>query len=612
MVEQGGLVRFMDIRNVAIIAHVDHGKTTLVDALLKQSKTKLHKDSTETLIMDSNELEKERGITIFSKNASVIYKDTKINIIDTPGHADFGGEVERVLKMADGCLLLIDAKEGPMPQTRFVLKKALEMKLKIIVVVNKIDKSDARIHYVLDKTLDLFFELGADDTIADFPTIYASAKEGKAGLDSNLSEMTDITPVFETILKEIPTPSGSPDLPLQILITTLASDTHKGRIATGRIYNGSIKSGQDATQITRDGVNSKFRVTTLFTFEGLDRIEIQEAVAGDIVSVAGIAEPGIGETISDPANPTPLPVLKIEEPTIRVTFMVNNSPFAGKEGEFKTSRQIRERLYKELETDMALRVSDNSDGTWIVSGRGELHIAILIERMRREGYEFQVARPQVIDKVVDGKKLTPYELVFLEAPEEYSGTVIQKMSQRRGELKDMRTDNGIAYMDFLISTRGLFGYRSEFVTDTRGLGIINTIFFEYAPDNGYSHERDRGSLVVHETGVTTLYGLTAAQDRGTLFIGPASQVYKGQVIGENARNDDMRINVCKEKQLSNMRSKGEGGMEHFNTPHIMGLEDALEFIADDELVEVTPKNVRIRKTILDEQEARRKKSQGIV
>lgn len=601
----------MDIRNVAIIAHVDHGKTTLVDALLKQSKTKLKKDSTDTLIMDSNELEKERGITIFSKNASIIYNGTKINIIDTPGHADFGGEVERVLKMADGCLLLIDAKEGPMPQTRFVLKKALEMKHKIIVVVNKIDKPDARIHYVLSKALDLFFELGADDKTADFPILYASGKDGKAGLAEHLSEMSDITPVFDTILKEIPKPSGEIEKPLQILITTLSSDPHKGRIATGRIYNGKIRAGSEVIQITRDGTHNKFRVTALMTFSGLDRIETEEAFVGDIVAVAGIANPVIGETISDLENPTALPLLKIEEPTIRVMFMVNNSPFAGIEGEFKTSRQIRDRLYKELETDMALRVEDNPDGTWTVSGRGELHIAILIERMRREGFEFQVGRPQVIDKLVDGKTLTPYEQVFIESPEQYSGTVMQKMGQRRGELKDMRTDNGIVSMDFIITTRGLFGYRSEFVTDTHGLGIINTIFHEYAKDNGYAHEKDQGSLVSHETGVTTLYGLTNAQERGVLFVGPGVKVYKGQVIGQNSRSDDMRVNVCKEKQLSNMRSKGEGGMEHFNTPKEMSLEDGLEFIADDELVEVTPKSIRIRKKILDEMEERRRRSQGM-
>lgn len=607
---------YMNIRNIAIIAHVDHGKTTLVDALLKQSQTKLKKDAFDTLIMDSNELEKERGITIFSKNASVVWGPStgsgqaKINIIDTPGHADFGGEVERVLKMADGCLLLIDAKEGPMPQTRFVLKKAIEANLKIIVVVNKIDKKDARIHYVLDKTLDLFLEAGADDKTADFPIVYASAKEGKAGNEENLAEMKNITPLFETILKEIPPPSGSWQKPLQILITTLSSDPHKGRIATGRIYNGTIRNRQEIAQITRDGKINKYNITSLMTFVGLDRVEIEEGKTGDIVSVAGISNPVIGETISDPATPLALPILHIEEPTIRVSFMVNNSPFAGKEGEFKTSRQIRERLYKELETDMALGVEDSESGDWIVSGRGELHLAILIERMRREGYEFQVGRPQVIDKVINGKKLTPYERVFIETPDDFSGIVMQKLGARRAQLQDMKRKDGITYMEFVISTRGLFGYRSEFVTDTRGLGIINVLFEKYDEDNGYSHAREHGSLVAHESGVSNLYGLTNIQDRGMLFIGPGVDVYKGQVVGQNARSEDMGVNVCKTKQLSNMRSKGEGGTEHFNTPKTMGLEDALEFIADDELVEVTPKNVRIRKIILDEVEARRRKSQG--
>jgi GTP-binding protein len=595
----------MDIRNVAIIAHVDHGKTTLVDSLLKQSNTKMHKDTAENLIMDNNELEQERGITIFSKNASVVWHDVKINIIDTPGHADFGGEVERVLKMADACLLLIDAKEGPMPQTRFVLKKALEMKHKIIVVVNKIDKSDARIDYVLDKTLDLFLELGADDESADFPIVYASAKNGLAGLEPDLATMTDITPIFDTILKYTPVPSGKVENPLQILITTLASDAHKGRISIGRIYNGKVAAGQDITQITRDGEHKKFRVTSLMTFVGLERTETPEALVGDIVAVAGVADPVIGETISDTVNPTALPLLAIEEPTIRVSFMVNNSPFAGKEGEFKTSRQIRDRLYKELETDMALRVEDEAGGGWTVSGRGELHIAILIERMRREGYEFQVARPQVIDKVIDGKKLTPYETVFLEVPEDLNGVVMQKMGTRRGEMKDMRVENGVAFMEFVISTKGLFGYRSEFITDTKGLGIINTLFDRYDTDNGYSHERERDSLVAHETGQATLYALVSAQDRGDLFIEPQSQVYKGQVVGQHARAGDLWINVCKLKQLTNMRSKGEGVSTYFKTPHVMALEEALEYIADDELVEVTPKSIRIRKTILDENMARR-------
>ncbi len=601
----------INIRNVAIIAHVDHGKTTLVDALLKQSKTKMHKDTAETLIMDSNELEQERGITIFSKNASVVWNDTKINIIDTPGHADFGGEVERVLKMADGCLLLIDAKEGPMPQTRFVLKKALEMKLKIIVVVNKIDKPDARVHHVLDKTLELFLDLGADDNAADFPIVYASAKNGVAGLEPDLSKMTDITPVFEMIMDQVPAPSGDSKQGLQILITTLSSDPHLGRIAIGRIYNGEVKKGQEAAQITREGKINKFKITSLMTFEGLDKTETEEATCGDIVSVAGILNPVIGETIADPLSPTALPLLNIEEPTIRVNFTVNSSPFAGREGEFKTSRQLEERLYKELETDMALKVENSPSGGWIVSGRGELHLAILMERMRREGYEFQVARPQVIDKVIEGKTLTPYEKLYVEVPEEYSGTVIQKMGERRGDMVDMRSESGIVFMEFTISTRGLFGYRSEFVTDTRGLGIINSLFYKYGPDNGFTYNRQQGSIVAFEDGVTNGYALTSAQDRGQLFVKPAVPVYKGQVVGQNSRAEDISVNVCKTKNLTNMRSKGEGVGVHVKEPRKMDLEDALEYISDDELVEITPQNIRVRKIILDEAEARRKRSQGI-
>ncbi len=595
------------IRNIAIIAHVDHGKTTLVDALLRQSQTKLSKEMVnQEAIMDSNDLERERGITIFSKNASVQWGDTKINIIDTPGHADFGGEVERVLKLADGCLLLVDAKEGPMPQTRFVLKKALQMGHKVIVVINKIDKPGARPAWVLDKTFDLFVELGASDEAADFPVIYASAKQGKAGLEPDLEKMTDINPIFETVLKFISEPKADVEAPLQILVTTIGGDNFKGRIATGRIYNGIIKSGQDIMHINRDGQMKKCRVMALMTFAGLERIEVKEAVAGDIVAIAGITDINIGETIADVNNPVALPLLTIEEPTVKMTFTVNNSPFAGKEGEFTTSRQIRERLYKELETDMALKVSDTQDGNWVVSGRGELHLAILIERLRREGYEFQVSRPQVIIKEIDGQKMTPYEQVFIESPEAYSGAIIQKLGSRHGELREMRTENGIVFLEFIIPTRGLFGYRTEFLTDTKGLGIINTIFHQYLPDPANWRERDQGSLVAHETGTSNLYGLLNVQDRGVLFIGPGVDVYKGQVVGQNSRSEDIRVNVCKEKQLSNMRSKGDGVSEHFNAPKVMDLEDALEYIGDDELVEITPKNIRIRKVILDEAEARKK------
>jgi len=542
-----------------------------------------------------------------------MFRDTKINIIDTPGHADFGGEVERVLTMADGCLLLVDAKEGPMPQTRFVLKKALEKKLKIIVVVNKIDKPDARIHHVLDKTLDLFIELGADDDTADFPVVYASAKEGKAGLEADLSAMTDVTPIFEAILKHIPEPSGDPSKPLQMLMTTLSRDDYKGRIAIGRVYNGVAKQSQEVMHINRNGEMKKYRLTSLMTFVGLDRVDAAEVPAGDIVAVSGIPDISIGETIADVTDPVALPVLAIEEPTVKMTFSVNDSPFAGLEGEFKTSRQIRERLMKELETDTALRVEDTTDGKWMVSGRGELHLAILIERMRREGYEFQVSRPQVILKVIDGKKVAPFERVFLEAPQDYSGIIMQKMGARKANLEDMTTDDkGIVYFEFIMPTSALFGYRSEFITDTRGLGIINTNFEKFDVDTGEPIKRERGSLIASENGQSNLYGLTNIQDRGTLFIGPGVNVYKGQVVGENSRGEDMTVNVTKAKQLSNMRSKGDGSMEHFNVPHVMDLEDSLEFVNDDELVEVTPKNVRIRKKILDEVLARRMKSQGLL
>lgn len=595
-----------NVRNIAIIAHVDHGKTTLVDALLKQSKTYLNKDIADTeCIMDSNELERERGITIFSKNASVVYNGIKINIIDTPGHADFGGEVERVLNMADGCLLLVDAKEGPMPQTRFVLKKALEMGHKIIVVINKIDKADARIDFALNSTFDLFVELGADDKSLNFPIIYASSKLGVAGLEPDLNKMKDIAPIFETIIENVPEPIGDENKPLQILVTNITGDNYKGRIAIGKIFNGKVKAGQDIMHINREGKTRKYRLMSLMTFSGLGREEVGELAAGDIAAVAGIPEVNIGETITDVNKPIALPLLKIEEPTVKMLFMVNDSPFAGKEGQYSTSRQIRERLHRELETDMALRVQDDQNGDWVVSGRGELHLAILIERLRREGYEFQVSRPQVINKKEDGRTLTPYEKIFIETPEEYSGAIMQKIGSRKGELKEMKNINGIMHYEFIIPTRGLFGYRSEFLSDTRGMGIINTLFHDYLPDPNNWKEREQGSLVAHETGVTNLYGLVNVQDRGILFFGPGIEVYKGQVVGQYSRPGDLSINVCKTKQLTNMRSKGDGATEHFNAPKIMDLENALEYIGDDELVEVTPKNIRIRKIILDEKEQKK-------
>ncbi len=597
-----------DIRNIAIIAHVDHGKTTLVDALLRQSKTKLNKENEDaTCIMDSNDLEKERGITIFSKIASVVFNGTKINIIDTPGHADFGGEVERVLKMADGCLLLVDAKEGPMPQTRFVLKKALALGLKVIVVVNKIDKPDARIQYVLDKTLELFIELGASDEICDFPVVYSCAKAGKAGLTPELEKMTNVVDIFETIIKEVPPPQGDENKPLQMLTVSIVGDNYKGRIAIGRVYNGTLRTNQDVMYINRTGEMKKYRMTSLMTFDGLDRSEITEVKAGDIAAISGIAEINIGETIADVNDPVALPTINIEEPTVKMTFSVNDSPVAGQEGKFTTSRQIRERLYKELETDMALKVSDtDSSGSWIVCGRGELHLEILIERLRREGFELQVSRPQVIIKEVDGKKLAPFDQVFVEVPEEFAGVVIQKLGTRHGTMTNMASERGISFLEFIIPTRGLFGYRSEFLTDTKGLGIINTCFYDYQEDATLWKEKEQGSLVAHETGESNMYGLMNIQDRGVLFIGPAVKVYKGQVVGQNARTGDLSVNVCKEKQLSNMRSKGHGVTEHFNAPKTMDLEDALQYIGDDELVEITPQNVRIRKTILNADEAKRK------
>ncbi|MCX6720878.1 MAG: translational GTPase TypA [Candidatus Staskawiczbacteria bacterium] len=595
-----------NIRNIAIIAHVDHGKTTLVDALLRQSHTHLNKDVIgQEMIMDSNELERERGITIFSKNASVQYGETKINIIDTPGHADFGGEVERVLNMADGCLLLIDAKEGPMPQTRFVLKKALEMGHKIIVVVNKIDKPGARVDFALEATMELFLELGAGDHSLDFPVIYASGREGKAGLEPDLAKMTDITPIFDAVLQHIPSPIADINKPLQILVTTIAPDDFKGRIAIGRIYNGVIKAGQEIMHIDRNGVQKKYKVTSLMTFIGLGKAEVAESRAGDIVAVAGIPEVTIGETIADSENPSALPLINIDQPTVKMTFMVNTSPFAGKEGEFSTTRQMRERLFKELETDVSLRVTEDDKNNWTVSGRGELHLAILIERMRREGFEFQVSRPQVITREVDGKMMTPYEKIFIEVPEKYQGVVMEKMGGRKGELKEMRFNNGTAFMEFIIPTRGLFGYRNEFLTDTKGLGIMNTVFFQYILDPGNWKERDHGSLVSSDTGKTNLYGLVNLQERGVLFLGPAIEVYEGQVVGQNARSNDIRINVCKEKALSNCRSVGDASLDYFRVPKTMELEDALEYIGDDELVEITPKNVRIRKLHLKEVDQKR-------
>jgi len=597
----------MNLRNIAIIAHVDHGKTTLVDALLKQSLSfKLKTGAQSELIMDSNELERERGITIFSKNASVIYKDTKINIVDTPGHADFGGEVERIMRMVDGVLLLVDAKEGPMPQTKFVLKKAIQAGHKIVVVVNKIDKKDARPEWALNATLDLFFELGATEEQIEFPVIYAAAVQGKAGLSKHLEEMTDIVPIFDEIIKHIPAPKIDPSAPLQMLTVNLMNDNYKGKIAIGRLYSGTLKKAMTVAHITRSGEIKKETITSVMVFDGLSRVDVDEAEAGDIVAIAGIPDVTIGETIADVENPIALPTIAIDEPTIKMTFSVNTSPFRGKEGKFTTSRNIKERLEKELETDVALSVTptDTTD-TWIVAGRGELHLSILIEKMRREGFELEVSKPQVIFKEKDGKKMEPMELLSVEAPEEYTGTVIEMMGKRLGVMKNMRVDNKTAFLDFDIPTRGLIGVRNKFLTSTKGTGIMNTIYMGYEPYKGDLSAINRGSIVATQVGVSNNYGLVTAQGRGKLFISAGVPVYEGMVVGENAKEGDLLVHVAREKQLTNFRAKNEGLADQLEVPITLSLEDSLDYIGDDELVEATPQSIRIRKKYLTENERKR-------
>lgn len=594
-----------DIRNIAIIAHVDHGKTTLADALLKQSDTFKDRGLEGETIMDSNELERERGITILAKNAAVFFGDTKINIVDTPGHADFGGEVERIMNLVDGVLLLVDAKEGPMPQTRFVLKKAIEAGHRIILVINKVDKPDARPDWVLNQTFDLFVTLGASDAQTDFPVVYASAKQGKAGLTEDLSTMTDVRPLFETILKEIPAPTNDSEGPLQVSVANVGYDNYKGKTAMGRVVRGVFRPGP-VMWIDRDGKQTPAKITSIMGYLGMGRIEIQEARAGDVVSFAGIPAINIGETLADLDKPEALPVIKIEEPTVKMTFGVNTSPFGGQEGQYTTSRNIKERLERELQNDVALRVETASgEGNFIVSGRGELHLAILIERMRREGFEMQVSRPQVIFKEENGQKTEPFEEVSLECPENMSGSVIEKMGRRKGEMKDMSVDAGTAYLQFVIPTRGLIGYRTEFMMDTRGQGIINALFLGYRPYVGTIDGSPHGSLIAHETGESNTYGLQAGQERGQLFIGPGVKVYEGMVIGQNAKPEDLTVNICKEKKLSNMRSKGDGVAEGLNTPRAMSLEESLEYLGEDELLEVTPQSLRIRKQYLKDFERKR-------
>lgn len=598
-----------NIRNIAIIAHVDHGKTTLVDGMLRQSGIFRENEQVQERVMDSNDLERERGITILSKNTSVRYKDIKINIVDTPGHADFGGEVERVLKMVDGVLLLVDAFEGPMPQTRFVLRKALQMNLKPIVVVNKIDRPEARPREVVDEVLDLFIELGADDDQLEFPVVYASSREGYAVLDIN-DERRDLEPLFKTIIERVPAPAGEEDKPLQFLVSNIDYDDYVGRIAVGRVDRGRISAGQQVAVCKKDGTVYRSRTGRIYVFEGLKRIECEEAGVGEIVAVSGIDDINIGETICDAEVPEPLPFVDIDEPTVSMTFSVNDSPFAGREGTYVTSRHLRDRLFRELETNVSLRVEEtDSADSFKVSGRGELHLSILIETMRRQGYEFQVSKPKVILKEIDGVVCEPVELLMIDVPEEYMGTVMEKLGSRKAEMTDMRSAaEGYVRLEFKIPARGLIGYRSEFLTDTKGNGIMNHIFYGYEPYKGEITQRQRGSLVAWEDGEAVTYGLYNAQERGTLFITPGTMVYEGMIVGENSRNEDIVVNVCKKKHVTNMRAAGSDEALRLTSPRILSLEQALEFISDDELVEVTPKNIRLRKRILDTEQRAKARS----
>ncbi|WP_319420807.1 translational GTPase TypA [Pleurocapsa sp. FMAR1] len=585
----------LPIRNIAIIAHVDHGKTTLVDALLKQSGIFREGEEVPDCVMDSNDLERERGITILSKNTAVNYQDTLINIVDTPGHADFGGEVERVLGMVDGCVLIVDANEGPMPQTRFVLKKALEKGLRPIVVVNKIDRPRAHPDGAVDKVFDLFVELGADDDQCDFTTLYASGLEGyvKETLEE---EGVNMEPLFEAILNHVPPPAGDVEKPLQLQVTTLDYSDYLGRIVIGRIHNGVLKAGQQAALIKEDGKIVKSKISKLMGFKGLARVELDEASAGNIVAVAGFADANIGETITCPSEPQALPLIKVDEPTLQMTFSVNNSPFAGQEGNFVTSRQIRDRLMRELETNVALRVEDGESAEqFLVSGRGELHLGILIETMRREGYEFQVSQPQVIYREVNGKPCEPFEYLVLDVPEAAVGSCIERLGQRKGEMKDMQNSSGRTQLEFVIPARGLIGFRGDFVRMTRGEGIMNHSFLEYRNFSGELETRFNGVIIAFEEGVATFYALKNAEDRGVFFITPGTKVYKGMIVGEHNRSQDLDLNVCKAKQLTNHRAAGGDELVQLQSPTEMSLERALEYIGSDELVEVTPESIRLRK-----------------
>ncbi len=598
-----------DLRNIAIIAHVDHGKTTLVDAMLKQSRVFRENQAVEERVLDSNALERERGITILSKTTAVSYRGTKINIVDTPGHADFGGEVERVMNMVDGVLLLVDAVDGPMPQTKFVLRKALQAGHRAIVVVNKIDRPQARPNWVVNETFDLFVDLGASDEQAEFATIYTNALAGHAGR-SPLKLHDSLEPLFEAILDRIPAPDVDVTAPAQFLVTTSLYDDYKGKIVTGRLSRGTISKGQALVRIDRAGNLSPARLTQLFVYNGLQRQEVESAQAGDIIALAGIADANIGDTIADAARPEALPTITVEEPTVRMTFGVNTSPFAGREGSFVTSRKLRERLYQETERDVALRVQDTaSPDVFLVAGRGELHLGILIETMRREGYEFQVSKPEVIfHEADDGTRLEPMELVEIEVASDYQGVVVELLGKRQGEMRDMHVrDDGSVHYVYLVPTRGLLGFRQLFLSATRGTGIINSLFYAYAPLAGEIATRENGSLIASESGVVSTYGINQVQDRGVFFVTPGQEVYEGMVVGQHIRDVDLEVNVCKEKHLTNIRNNKGAENIRLEAPRILSLDDAIEYIGDDELVEVTPKGWRLRKKLLSADDRRREK-----
>ncbi len=598
------MAKIENLRNVAIIAHVDHGKTTLVDQLLKQSGTFRANEAVDERVMDSNDLERERGITILSKNTSVMYGDIKINIVDTPGHADFGGEVERILQMVDGVLLLVDAFEGCMPQTRFVLKKALALGKKAVVVVNKIDRPMARPHEVVDEVLDLFIELGADENQIEFPVVFASGRDGYATYSPD-TVGTDMKPLFDAIVKEIDAPEGDKEGPLQILFTNIEYDDYLGRIGVGRVIRGSVKVGQNVALCHKDGTTTNVKIAKLFMYRGLKRVEEETATVGDIIQVVGISQLEIGETACSPDTIEPLPFVKIDEPTLSMNFMVNNSPFAGKEGKFVTSRNLRDRLFKEVMTNVSLRVEEtDSADTFKVSGRGELHLSILIETMRRQGYEFQVSPPEVIYKRDEnGNLLEPIELLMIEVPEEYVGVVMERLGNRKAEIKNMGTrEGGTSHLEFLIPARGLLGYRSQFLTDTNGNGIMNHVFDSYEEYKGDIDQRSTGSIIAHEQGEATGYGLFNTQSRGRLFIGPSTPVYEGMIVGENPKSEDIVCNVCKKKQMTNTRASGSDDALRLVPHSKLSLEQSLEFIKDDELVEITPENIRLRKRILGKEE----------